>query len=400
MFCGVLLIAVISSSAPETRADDAMQKGVAYLLANQAADGSWGKTEGVPKSIPGQAHPVFNKPEWITVYRIAGSCLVYQALLRAADVQEPAVTEALAKAEAFLLKTLSPYPPRDPNKVFDRSVWVNVYGLAALSDMRRRYAGDATGRMAATAIEARLKAIAATQLGDGGWHYANIPGVAKAVFNPRAKLPPFGASASTSFLTALHVLALRDARAQGVKIDPALLDRAGKVLLALKSEQGGFLYSNRRKALPRPNNRLKDYGIRGSMGRLALCTLALADLGLLEPKELHAAVEQFIQHHLLLDRVYGKGGSHYPKLHNNASYYWLFGYCYTAELARRLADSAGGKKLRATLVSKLLSKQKPDGSWLDCPNLGKAYGTAMAVLALSDKPLFQRPAPATQQSAQ
>jgi hypothetical protein len=378
---------------------EAIQRGVAYLLAGQAEDGSWGRGEAKPVSIPNAQSGLFPRKDWIDCYRLASTCLVYQALLRTADPADPKVAEALTRVEAHLLKRVKEFPGRNPAKVLDQLVWANPYSIFAMIDLIARRGSGPEVDQARDAIAARVQIMVATQHRDGGWHYMNQLAIQQVLaqanpFGKRRKQGPtdFDRSPSASFVTAVYLLALKRAGEHGATVDQAVLDRAGKLIQSLKRDAGGFAYQGSGKK-PRPKGAPKKgpakkskATVKETLGRTMLCLLALKELGLAGPDELREAVRQFLEHHAELEKVYGLGGSHHEKYYGNASYYYLFGYCYAAEAARTLGDDEAAQSLRAVIAKSVLSHQNKDGSWNDCPNLGKAYGTAMALLALGREP--------------
>jgi hypothetical protein len=68
-----------------------------------------------------------------------------------------------------------------------------------------------------------------------------------------------------------------------------------------------------------------------------------------------------------------------------SGYFYLYGYCYAAEVLRRLPRESW-EDLRDRLIEEVLYTSQPDGSFWDYPLYGyaKPYGTAYAVLALAE----------------
>jgi hypothetical protein len=116
----------------------------------------------------------------------------------------------------------------------------------------------------------------------------------------------------------------------------------------------------------------------GAVGRGPVCELALRAAGESTPARLGSAVSAFLEQRHLFAAEQGKVLMHAGP-DGQGSHYLLFDYAHAA-LAQ--AELGGGGPGRVKVRELVLACRQPDGSFLDTPILGRAYGTAMALLAL------------------
>lgn len=198
---------------------------------------------------------------------------------------------------------------------------------------------------------------------DGGWDYQ----------------APFS-SGTQSFTTAMALIALLDAKAVGVEVKAEVIDRAVDTLLGMRHREEGswedaFYYTVPDLGGPPPD-------VRASVGRTAICTLALHRAGKANQEDLACALESFALRRGELDRVRGFGGTHYLSHFANAAYYFLFAHYASAAALPSLDDKALREKCSKTNLEALLKIQSAEGTWTDHPAFGQLYGTAMALMAL------------------
>jgi S1-C subfamily serine protease len=204
---------------------------------------------------------------------------------------------------------------------------------------------------------------------EGGWSY----------------YPDLGES--MSFSTAAALMALYDtAAALGIVMPAAALKAAENLVDSLRVEDpehpGAFSYHYRRSL------QTKDLGgynsdVRGSLGRLALCELAMLRAKRRSASDVEKSLLTWLEFRSELDRVRNYPYTHLTQLWNNAAYYWLFGHWYAMKAAREV----GGKvceKVNEAVVKALMLKREKDGTWLHHESFGKVCGTSMALLALGE----------------
>lgn len=216
---------------------------------------------------------------------------------------------------------------------------------------------------------------------DGGWSYYNTGGM--------------------SFATATAVLALQGARKIGVEVPQDAVDRGVRFIEACRLREAGcreewYTYLEGARKGPQGD-------IRGAIGRVCVCTLALLRAGRAKVADLDAALDTFVRRRSELDMVKGYPGNHFVRSFMNAAYYFLYGHYYAARALRHLEDEAARKKYGTIIQEALLKSQNPGGTWTDHEAFGSLYGTAMALMGLGqlrflDPEAYGRPFPGLEEA--
>ncbi len=300
-------------------------------------------------------------------YRVGGTAIVAQALVRAPGYAEDAARHAaLARALEFLFEALaSPEMDPDYGGGYDVRVWGHAYALMLLLDLERLEALPAdVGERAAEGRARCLAALAATEIPEhGGWSYSRGPELS-------APSPP------SAFMTAPIVMALMDAAERGHAVDAGLLERALASLERGRTSAGGVTYAVRDG---RPRGTID--AVPGSIGRMAVTEAALLRAGRSDAARLRGAIDAFFVHweHLEARR---KGTGTHTGPYGIAPYYFYYAHRYAA-LAIEQLPAAERAEYRRRLLERLFVTRDEDGSWNDrvFPR-SASYGTAMVALAL------------------
>jgi hypothetical protein len=197
---------------------------------------------------------------------------------------------------------------------------------------------------------------------DGGWSYYQTGAV--------------------TFGSATAVMALLDAQSVGAEVPKDAIDRGIRFIESqrtLKEETGeeGYTYSQ-------GGNRGPAGDIRGAIGRVCVCELALHKAAGRDLSEVKEAVEIFVKRRGELDRVRGYPGNHFVRSFMNAAYYFLYGHYNSARAAMSLKDEADRRRYGAFIQEALLKIQDEEGTWTDHEAWGRLYGTTMAMMALGE----------------
>lgn len=205
--------------------------------------------------------------------------------------------------------------------------------------------------------------------------------------NPLVGKPPedgawsYYQTGAVTFGTATAIMALFDAQSIGVDVPQDAIDRGVRFILSQKImndlNEESFTYTQ-------GGNRGPAGDIRGAIGRVCACELAMQRAGKHKPEELTEAVELFVKRRGELDRVRGYPGNHFVRSFMNAAYYFLYGHYYSAKAASQLKDAKDRAKHGAFIQEALLKTQHPEGTWTDHEAWGQLYGTAMAMMALGE----------------
>jgi hypothetical protein len=341
-------------SDAEVRA--AESKALAFLLAAQNADGSFGGARN------GSFNDLWSAPETHKAWTVGTTGLACMALLGEGERADPALRRAVDALVAKCdLKRVSEWDMDD--------VWGYIYGLQALSRVlvdARYTKSDARAPIerAAHTYEEKLAKWRA-----GGWgYYAN---------DGAAWLPEW----STSFTTAASVLALADARAAGIAVPQSLVEPALRAIEQCRLPTGAFTYSV--EAIPSPGRLEGIDNVKSAIGRIQVCNLALLRGGRdVSDEQRTRGLDQFFEHHRFLEAGRRKPIPH-ESFYAVAGYFYYFGHYYAAEMIASLPPEK-----REPYASKLLriviDTQEHDGSMTDyvMHDYPRPYGTAYGLLAL------------------
>jgi len=335
---GAVALCTLALSLPATRAGDddgpdarraAIDKGLAWLVAHQAEDGSWGKTYTVA----------------VTSY----GCL---ALLAAQDEPfEGDRAAALERGLAFLLASQT-----DGVFVHQGHTWIHGQGFATLA-LAEAYgrsltakAGSKLGReKLRTVVEQAVAAIQKNQSTSGGWWYT--PG------------SPGNHEGST---TCCAVQALVSADNFGIAIDAEVLRKGFDYLKQCQNPDGGFDYS----LGPTTNSMLE-----GTAG-------GVATLGLM--RKFDYAVMMNGQEFLLKTTPQAISQQRFPYY---GHFYGVMGMQLLGQEMDYLIEKTDGYVDGA--LADLRGWQREDGSWpvkswvRDHGKEDDAYGTSFAALTLA-----------------
>jgi hypothetical protein len=341
--------------------EEAIHRGVAYLLKTQNKDGSWGSPRwsgGVDVDpVPGAFHS----------FDVAVTALCLEALLDAGDT--PALKKAREKAEEYLTANLPKLRRADPGNL--PNVWGYCYGIQTLSELHRRAPDDpARRRRLEEMIRAQMDGLKRFETVAGGWFY-----YAAGLQQPMAP--------SCTFVNAAVLVALYRAKECGLSADRRVVERAVASTASQRKPDSSYLYSTASplgmNGAMAPINRPA-----GSLGRSQACNLALRLWG--DPRITDAVLKDWLNR-LVTRNGWLDMGRKRPIPHESfaqvAGYFFYFGHYYAALSIDQLPE-ADRPFYRAHLARLLLRLQEEEGSWWDYPlySYHKPYGTALALLSL------------------
>jgi hypothetical protein len=315
-------------------ADDARElagQGVLTLLDMQDPGGSWRDT---PYAWISSEH----RPN--TIMAITG--IAARALLSWRDVAPERVDAALARAEAYMT---------DHGNLGVSAIekcYAYAYCLRYWVDRAASREGEL--RQAALDEAARLAAkLRAIQHDEAGWGHE--------YYNP--------------FATAVGLESMALAARAGVVVPSGSIELARSALEAVRHPAGGFPYGMRGS----PTTLL------ASTGRSPVCERALSLAGAPGEERILAALENFFENfdQLARSRAYD---FHSDKFANGGFFYW-HDLLPVAEAIAGLESSAARTSFRERMLPLITATAEADGAWVDSQNIGRSYGTAMAMLAIA-----------------
>jgi len=346
----------------------ALAQALAWLLAAQRPDGSYGGGGNM------LLHEYWANAEAHRSWQLATTGLTLEALLRHGG-EADATRTAAGRALDWIVRH------HDLHRCDDwdiDNVWGLLYGTEALA-AAAAHPWFARGPRR-TAIDAALRhllaRIAAYQSPNGGFGYY------------AEQIDAWRPQWATSFTTAAMVLAIDQARAVGGEYPASALAAARRAVARCRLPDGAMTYDV--MALPAHDNVVDGINaVRGSLGRIAVCDLALlgARGGTGEPRPPDTAtlvrgVDLFFRHHAYLDVARLRPTPH-EAYHWNSGYFWCFGHFYVGELLPRLPP-AERRDAAGKLAFEVMKAQERDGSVWDYwfADNTRAYGTAYAAMAL------------------
>jgi hypothetical protein len=346
----------------------AIQRGVAFLLKDQNADGSWGSPERT-KDLN-----IFAGIGSHHAFRTAVTALCVSALIEVSASQntlaDPAAARrAIERGEEFLMREL-PLVRRDtPMLIYN--IWAHAYGIQALVRMHGRLPHD-------TARRARIEELIRNQYdrltryeaAEGGWGYYD--------FSSGTQRPN---SDSCSFVNATVLVAFHEAKQIGVSPPEKLVRRGVEGIVLQRNPDFSYLYGWYLRNMPR-------MGINrpgGSLGRSQACNVALRLWG--DPKTTDAVIIDWLDR-LIVRNGWLDMGRKRPIPHEShfmvAGYFYYYGHYYATLCTEQLSASQR-PFYQDHLAHILLGHQERDGSWWDYPlyNYHQQYGTAFALMSLA-----------------
>ncbi|MFM8290260.1 MAG: hypothetical protein ACKOC4_00995, partial [Planctomycetia bacterium] len=117
----------------------AIDRGVAYLLDAQRADGSWGSADNTKGGVDIYAPP----PGGHHAFRAGVTALCVSAVVESGR-DDAAARAAIDRGEAWLLERLPKLRRATPDALYN--VWGHAYGIEALALLHGRHAGDAAAQ--------------------------------------------------------------------------------------------------------------------------------------------------------------------------------------------------------------------------------------------------------------
>jgi len=308
--------------------DDVVKRAIEYLLRHQRSSGGWTDSRYVycpsPKILPN----VF----------VATASLAATALLEWRDVDPKRIDAAIERAEKYALDDAN------VNKGQNEECYADAYRLLYLS---RKLAGKKD-----EAIVKRMSEIAASlakqQKRGGSWAH-EYP-------NP--------------FCTAAVIECLHLAKAAGAEVDGTMFDKAVESLEKTRGENGAQAYSS-----GRPPSSAKN-----SMARSAMCEHALFLCGKATKDDVEAALGDYWKH---LKRLEAVRVCDFHSDEELGGFFFWHGVMHQSRAALAL-DPERRREHQARFLEQVLAIPEFDGSFIDSHELGKGYGTAMALLVLKN----------------
>lgn len=178
------------------------------------------------------------------------------------------------------------------------------------------------------------------------------------------------------FVMATVLLALHEAKQAGVTVPEDIARHGAEALLRCRAENGAFPYG----FAARPP---KSVHVVGAAGRMPLCELALLRWGKSDQTKLAAALVAAFEHHDVLAAV-RKYDDHADRYGYGGFFFW-YDMRARGEAIGALVDSDLRQGYARRQTELVVALPEIDGCFVDSHELGRCYGTAMALLCLLDR---------------
>ena len=343
--------------------EDAIRKGVDFLVRDQNKNGSWGSPElkgGIElyAPVPG-AHQAFQS---------AVTAMSISALIETETAgQRDDARKAIERGEAWLMVNLPKLRRGSADALYN--IWSHIYGIQAFVRMHQRLPDPERRKKIEELMKEQIGFLIRYESVDKGWGYYD--------FRLGSQRP---ATDSTSFMTAAALVAFREAKDIGVEVPEKLVKGAVDSIHRQRKPDYSYLYGEYMKYVPQHEINMPG----GSLGRSQACNLALR----LWKDE--AVTDKIMA--TWLDRLFARNGwldmgRKKPIPHESffavAGYFFYFGHYY-AGLSIAELPAADRPFYQDHLAALLLRLQSQDGSWWDYPlyNYHQQYGTAFALMTM------------------
>lgn len=179
------------------------------------------------------------------------------------------------------------------------------------------------------------------------------------------------------FVTATGAMSVNSAR-DVFNVSPPQVAPLAKALTSLSRQRdrsGTFPYQDKAA-----NEELEPPDVRAAAGRMPLCEAALYVGGKSSVARLQTAIEASFKHHRNLDSAY-KYDDHTDNWSYGGFFFW-FDMRGRKQAIEQLPESATKQRFQQQLEKIVISKSEIDGCFVDSHEIGRCYGTAMALMCL------------------
>ena len=332
------------SAAPANTYSEAQlwKRGVEYLLTMQNDEGcfddsdyDFGGTDGLPN------------------VHVAVTSIAAMALLEAADRDDlkelrPRIFNAIDKAVKYV-NDPTHLNLRDRDEIF----WAYMYRLKLMNRLAAK--GNAGG---IEAVQLSVDALVGVQAPSGDWyHEYNNP-----------------------FVTANALWAMKEAKSLGARVEESAVATGLAALKRCRFRGGAWTYNSPedKSANHTPESRNSDIS---SGGRRPLCEGALVIWDQATNKSLVNSLQKAFELHPPLDAA-RKYDDHTSSYSYGGFFYW-YDMSSRTEAILKVNNQATRKKMGQRQRELILAIPEIDGCFVDSHEIGRSYGTAMALLCLS-----------------
>ena len=322
--------------------DEIWNRSTRFLLGMQRHDGAWVDSDydfGGTDSLP-NVH--------VAVTSLCGLALIDSMDRSAGDPTR--LRDAILRAADYVSQKANiNYVDRD------EILWAQAYRIRFLA--RVMGLGDKERDRYRPHLEEAVNDLESIQTKSGSWYHEYA--------NP--------------FVTATALLALHAAKTAGVDGDQGIIEAGLKALANDRHEDGSWPYYGDGSGKVRREQ--GDKNVKAAAGRMPTCEMALWLWGKSDDDRLQKALKAGFDHHELLAAGY-KYDNHTSTLAYGGFFFW-FDMLGRAEALSHVADAKRRSEFSESQQRLVMSLPEIDGCFVDSHELGRCYGTAMALQTLA-----------------
>ena len=333
------------SAAPAGLYDEAAlwKLSTEYLLGMQSENGGWFDSDydfGGTDSLP-NVH--------VAVTALVGIALM-DAMEYLPDLKEKTL-DAIHRAADYV-NDPAHMNPTDRDEI----LWANAYRVRFLARLvshseedRARYSEG---------LDRAVADLQSIQTKTGSWYHEYV----------------------NSFVTATALTALQIAKQSGASVDEAIIAQGVSALSNDRYANGAFPYAGR--GTPHKPEEIAGAGqIPQAAGRMPLCELALWQCGASSDERLQSALTASFVHHESLAVAY-KYDNHTSTMAYGGFFFW-YDMQSRAEALSFLSNTELREELAQQQRDLVMNLPEFDGCFVDSHELGRCYGTAMALQTMA-----------------
>ncbi|MEQ1904292.1 MAG: hypothetical protein ABL888_08920 [Pirellulaceae bacterium] len=235
----------------------------------------------------------------------------------------------------------------------DEILWAQAYRVKLLAAVGKRLNSASTMK----SLQLAVKELERLQMQNGSW-YHEYP---------------------NSFVTGTALSALHSARESGASVSSDSAEKGLERLAKQRYRNGAFPYAVRQAEPPEAPE--AEGSLEASGGRISVCELARHQWGKITDAELAEAANKSLNFHGLMAKAL-KYDDHTSTYAYGGFFFW-YDMQARSETIGRISDATTRAKLAAKQRAIILELPEIDGCFVDSHELGRCYGTAMALLSLS-----------------
>ena len=315
------------------------KRAVDFLLSQQRPDGSWSDTR----------YAYWPSPKIIPNVVVAVTALASTALLEHRALDPVRIEMALKKSERFLV---------DDDRVSqgtEEEVYSQAYRMLYFIRKAEILFGGKDPESFAN-LDRLVKRAAEIQVVSSGF---------------------FGHEYPNAFCTGAMMWSLYLAKKLGIQVSDDMLRLGVKALLSARRKDGSFSYGG--SARGRRGGSITS-NLKNSSARMPICESVLHVLGSSDPKKVKFAFETFLKYIDKIERV--RKCDFHSDGQLGGFFFWHA--LYHSSEAKGILEPAMKLRVEKAILKVVSTIPEIDGSFIDSHELGKSYGTAMALLVMKN----------------